>query len=107
MVNNACEQAQSESPRGAVLMARPATAARKRPAAKATVPRASKMALARLDGLSSDQKVVRLMDDRERLAVRVRDLEAELALRKARHAEVADRVAWALDLLKDVMAAKP
>jgi adenylosuccinate synthase len=137
MVNNSCEQAQPESLRGAVLMARQATTARKRPAAKApaakastlaarsqgttaqgttaqgTVPagkastaRGGKTALSRLDGLSSEQKIARLLDEREKLTARVMELEAEIVRQKAKHAEVADRIAWTLDLLKDVMASK-
>jgi hypothetical protein len=88
-------------------MARLSTAPRKRSAAKAATPRAEKSALGRLDGLSPEQKVARLLEEREALVARVRELEAELRRQTAKHADVADRIAWALDTLKDLIATKP
>lgn len=81
---------------------RVAKAAALRPA-KTTPAAATKALAAKFDGLSADQKVAHLLAERDALQARIARLEADLARQREKQAQVADRVAWALDSLRDVL----
>jgi chorismate mutase len=88
-------------------MARQAATTRKAVAPKVTPgPRASKAA-AKFDTLSADQKVAHLLAERDALMARVARLEADLSRQRKTQAQVADRVAWALDSLRDILGERP
>lgn len=88
-------------------MARQAATTRKPVPPKAvTPPRARKGQRLRLEGLSTEQQVARLLADREDLVARVTDLERQLEQHRQRQSEVADRLAWALDNLRDLLSSR-
>lgn len=85
----------------AVPAARAAKAAPR--AGKAAAKSAAKFDGPKLDGLSVEQKVAHLLAERDALLARITRLEADLADQRAKQARAADRVAWALDSLRDIL----
>jgi hypothetical protein len=88
-------------------MARQAATTRKPAGAKASsaarpAPRPAKAP--KLESLSSEQQVLQLRQEQEHLIARIASLEADVARLRAKQTAVADRVAWALDSLRDVLA---
>jgi hypothetical protein len=58
------------------------------------------------DGLSDTQKVAILLKEREQLKGAVDALQSRLLATEARKAQLADRIAWALDTLNDLLRDK-
>ena len=56
-----------------------------------------------LSGLSPDRQIAVLKKDRDALAAALVVAETRIAALEARQNEVADRIAWALDTLRDLM----
>jgi hypothetical protein len=107
MVRRATRQAEKPVARSAQTPARakPATASKSIAQAKTAKPKsdAAKIAGPKLAGLSSDQKVVVLLRDREMLIMRLQAAEARVAELEAREEQLSDRISWALDTLNDLL----
>lgn len=86
-------------------MARQAVRSQIRPSSKAAPSRGRKPARVVLDDMTTEQKLRHLLAERETLLTRIASLEAEVARCHSRQAEVADRLTWALDGLKEILAA--
>ena len=56
-----------------------------------------------LDGLSADQKIVVLLRDRDKLLGQLAASQAKILALEAREDQLADRIAWALDTLNDLL----
>ncbi len=56
-----------------------------------------------LEGITADQKVSALLRDRDKLVARLQAAEARVAELEARQEDLTDRIAWALDTLKDLL----
>lgn len=70
---------------------------------KVAAPRNTSARKLDLDGLSAEQKIALLLREREKMVTQLDAVQAKIATLEARDAQLADRIAWALDTLNDLL----
>lgn len=70
---------------------------------KVPAPRTAAVRKLDLDGLSPDLKVALLLREREKLLTQLAASQTKVTALEAREVQLADRIAWALDTLNDLL----